>query len=67
MMEYSVRVPVSIIIERKTLIEHEIPEDGGIAPFDVFQINPNFDQVVVLLSPTVDNLKKLKDIILTNV
>lgn len=67
MLEYAVRIPINLIIERKVLWEHEIPENGGITAFEVNIIDPNFDQVVIFLSPTADNLKKLRDLVQINV
>lgn len=67
MLEYAVRIPINLIIERRTLWEHEIPENGGITGFDVIRIDPNYDQIVIFLSPTVDNLVKLKKLITENI
>ena len=33
MLEYAARIPINLIMERKTFTEHEIPEDGGITAF----------------------------------
>ena len=57
---------MNLIIEKKVFHEHEIPEEGGIAPFEVIPIDVNFDQIVIFISPTVENLRKLKDLILIN-
>jgi hypothetical protein len=40
--------------------EHGVPEEGGIAPFEVKVIDKNYDQILIFLSPTVNNLKNLK-------
>lgn len=67
MLEYAVRIPINLIIEKKTLCQHEIPEKDGITAFEVNVIDPNFDQIVVFLSPSVENLKKFKDVVLINI
>ena len=66
MLEYAVRVPINLIIERKVLIDHEVPENGGITAFEIMKIDPNFDQIVVFLSPTVENLVKFKTLVKNN-
>lgn len=33
MLEYAARIPINLVIERKVLWEHEIPEEGGITAF----------------------------------
>lgn len=67
MLEYAARIPINLIIERKVLWEHEIPEEGGITAFEVQPIDINYDQVVIFLSPTADNLRRLKDLVLLNI
>lgn len=63
MLDNDARVPINLVIERKLLSEHGVPEEGGIIPFDPLPIPSNYDQIMIFLKPSGENLKILKELI----
>lgn len=66
MLDIDVRTPINLIIERKILSEHGVPDEGGILPFEPLPIPTNYDQIMIFLKPTSENLIVLKELIETN-
>lgn len=60
MLEPDVRMPINLVIERKTLSEHGVPDEGGILPFEPLPLPSNEDQIMIFLKPTGENLIILK-------
>jgi len=66
MLDEEVRVPINLVIERKIFSEHGVPDEGGILPFDPMPIPNNYDQIMIFLRPTGENLLRLKDLVEVN-
>ena len=66
MLDPEVRTPINLVIERKILSEHGVPDEGGILPFEPLPIPSNYDQIMIFLKPSGPNLKILKDLIEAN-
>lgn len=66
MLDEEVRTPINLVIERKLFSEHGVPDEGGILNFEPFDLPNNFDQIMIFLRPTGENLLKLKDLIERN-
>ncbi len=60
MLDIDVRTPINLVIERKILSEHGVPDEGGILPFEPLPIPTNYDQIMIFLKPTSENLIVLK-------
>jgi hypothetical protein len=63
MLDVDVRVPLNLIIEKKILSEHGVPDEGGIRPFESTLLPNNYDQIMIFLKPSGSNLKILKELI----
>jgi hypothetical protein len=63
MLDVDVRVPLNLIIEKKILSEHGVPDEGGIRPFEPTLLPNNYDQIMIFLKPSGSNLKILKELI----
>lgn len=63
MLDPDVRTPINLVIERKILSEHGVPDEGGILPFEPIVPPANHDQIMIFLKPSGENLKTLKELI----
>jgi hypothetical protein len=52
MLDPDVRTPINLVIERRILSEHGVPDEGGILPFEAFPLPPNIDQIMIFLKPS---------------
>ena len=66
MLDMEVRVPINLVIEKKVLSEHGVPDEGGIMPFEPMPLPNNQDQIMVFMRPTGENLKQLRELIEMN-
>lgn len=52
MFEPDTRTLLNLIIEKKALSEHGVPEEGGLLPFEPLPLPNNYDQIIIIVKPT---------------